>query len=148
MSLVSACDLVIASRETRFLMAYDKIGAPPDCGGTYFLPRLLGDRRANSLMFLGDTWTAEQAEQYGLINRVVDTDKFQSECDALLNQIASGPTKAFGEYKTLAREGRDHTLAEQLEAERFAFNACTKTDDFKAGVMAFINKKPATYTGK
>lgn len=146
-SLMAACDLVIAADNTRFLIAYDKIGAPPDCGGTHFLPRQLGDKRAAAFMLLGESWTAAEARDYGLINRVVAAEEFDAECQKLSAQLASGPTKAYGAYKTLVREGANRSLAENLEAERIAFCAATETEDFKRGVTAFLNKKPADYQG-
>lgn len=146
-SLMAAADLTIASNDTQFVLAYDKIGAAPDCGGSYFLPRLLGERRAATLMYLGETWSAEQALQYGLINRVVPADQFHDEVEALSVRIAAGPSWAYSQYKALVREGRYRSLQEQLEAERVSFCAATKTADFKEGVSAFIKRITAHFVG-
>lgn len=148
MSLMAAADVVLAAADTRFMLAYDKIGASPDCGGSYFLPRLLGERRAAALMYLGETWSAEQALQYGLINRVVATDQFQNEVEALSAQIAAGPSLAYSQYKKLVAEGRYRSLQEQLDAERGAFCAATKTADFKEGVSGFIKRVGARFVGR
>lgn len=145
LSLLAACDLCIAASDTRFVLAYDKIGAPPDCGGSYFLPRILGERRAAALMFLGEAWTAEQALQYGLINQLVPPDELSSTTISMASKVAAGPSRAFSQYKKLIREGRDKTLAEQFAAERAAFCVATRTDDFKLGVSAFINREKPTF---
>jgi len=147
-SLMAAADLSIAATETRFMLAYDKIGAPPDCGGSYFLPRLLGERRAAALMYLGETWSAEEALQYGLVNKLVSANDLQIETDKLAAKIAAGPTLAYSQYKKLVREGRTNSLQEQLHAERAAFCAATKTADFKIGVSAFIKREMAKFTGR
>jgi Enoyl-CoA hydratase/carnithine racemase len=146
-SLMAACDLIIAADNTKFLIAYDKIGAPPDCGGTHFLPRQLGEKRAAAFMLLGETWSAEEAQAYGLINRVVASEELDTECQKLLAKLASGPTKAYSAYKTLVREGAERTLVDNLESERQAFCAATKTGDFKRGVTAFVEKSKAVYQG-
>lgn len=146
-SLMAACDLIIAADNTKFLIAYDKIGAPPDCGGTHFLPRQLGDKRAAAFMLLGETWSAEEARANGLINRVVAAEDLESESQKLSQKLASGPTKAYGAYKTLVRQGAGRPLSENLEAEREAFCEATRTEDFKRGVTAFVEKKKAVYEG-
>ncbi len=148
LSLMAACDLAIAASATRFLLAYDRIGASPDCSGTYFLPRLIGTRRAAQLMFLSETLDAEAALQAGLINRVVPADQLAAETDALARKVASGPTQAFGNYKRLVARSFDRSLSEQMEAERHAFKAATKTADFREGVSAFLARRPAQFTGK
>lgn len=147
LSLMLACDLVVAAEGTRFLSAYDRIGASPDCGATWLLPRVLGPRKAMELYLLGETWSSEQAERYGLINRVVAADQLQTETEKLARRLASGPTRAYAAYKRLARESANATLPEHLEQERAAFIAATKTADFRIGVTAFLNKQPATFQG-
>lgn len=147
LSLMAACDLVVAEKGTRFLIAYDKVAATPDCSGSYFLPRLLGERRAASLMLLGETWSAEQALDYGLVNRLAEQGEIEQLTNKLATQLASGPTQAFGQYKKLIREGRSRSLREQLDAEREAFCALTKTDDFKEGVTSFLERRKADYKG-
>jgi 2-(1,2-epoxy-1,2-dihydrophenyl)acetyl-CoA isomerase len=148
LSLMAACDLVIAAEGTRFLMAYDRIGAAPDCGGTWLLPRLLGPRRAAELMMLSPTWDAVQALQHGLINRVVAADALEAEAANLATQLAHGPTAAFGHFKRLADASLHTPLAEQLEAERAAFVAGTRSEDFREGVSAFLAKRPAHFRGR
>ncbi|MAY25843.1 MAG: enoyl-CoA hydratase-related protein [Polycyclovorans sp.] len=147
LSLMSGCDLVVAARGTRFVLAYDRVGAAPDCGGTWFLPRLLGPRRAAELMMLSPTWDADQAQAYGLINRVVDADQLDAEAARLAAQLARGPTVAYGKFKRLADASLSSDLGAQLEAERAAFASGTRTADFREGVTAFLAKRPATFTG-
>jgi 2-(1,2-epoxy-1,2-dihydrophenyl)acetyl-CoA isomerase len=147
-SLVAACDLVVAAENTQFLLAYNKIGAPPDCGGSYFLPRLIGERKAAALMYLSETWSAAQAKDNGLINRVVRDDQLASTTAKLAETIAQGPTSAFSQYKALVRDGHHKSLSEQLAAERKAFCDATKTDDFRAGVTAFIARAKVTFKGR
>ena len=148
LSLMAGCDLVIAAEGTRFLVAYDRIGAAPDCGGTWQLPRLLGRRRANEFMLLGEQWDAATAEARGLINRVVPADQLAAETDQLAAKLASGPTGAYATWKRLANAALEQPLAVQLEQERAAFTAATRSEDFRAGVSAFLAKKPVTFTGK
>lgn len=138
MSLVAACDLVVAAESTRFMLAYDKVAAPPDCGASYFLPRLLGERAAASLMLLGDSWTAHDALHHGFINRIAADDDIQEAGQALAARLAKGPSQAYGMYKKLIRQSRECSLREQLDAERRAFCAATKTKDFQRGVSAFL----------
>ena len=147
LSIMAACDIVIASQNTRFLMAYDQVAAPPDCGGSYFLPRLLGERRAAELMFLGARWTANQAMQYNLVNTVVPDDILEAETEAMVKRIANGPSAAFAAYKELVRADADALLT-HLELERTHFKAATRTSDFKEGVNAFCEKRKAKFIGK
>lgn len=147
LSLMAACDLVVAAAGTRILLAYDRIGAAPDCGGTYFLPRLLGLRRAAQLMFLSETLDADAALAAGLVTRVVPADQLATATDELARRIASGPTQAFGNYKRLVEGTFDRSLPEQLEAERACFKSATLTADFREGVSAFLAKRPATFKG-
>lgn len=148
LSLMTAADLVIAADNARFLVAYDRIGNAPDCGGTWQLPRLLGRRRANEFMLLSEQWDAATAERHGLINRVVPADQLAAETDQLAAKIAAGPTIAYATWKRLSNAAFEQPLAVQLEQERAAFAAGTRTEDFRAGVSAFLAKKPVTFTGK
>lgn len=147
LSLMAACDLVIASEKTQFLLAYDKVGAPPDCGGSYFLPKLLGARRAAALMYMSETWSSQQALEYGLINSVFSDDEFATKAEQLITRLAQGPTSAYAAYKKLVNN-EPEVLSNQLQQERLAFCKATKTQDFQAGVTAFIAKTKPNYPGK
>ena len=148
LSLVSGCDLAIAADNTRFLMAYDKVAAAPDCGGTWYLPQRLGYARATELMLLGDAWSAEEARAAGLVNRVVPARQLESEAAALAARLAAGPTRAFGQWKHLARAAFGNKLPAHLEDERNAFKCATRTQDFREGVMAFLERRQAHFTNK
>ncbi len=148
LSLVSMCDIVVAAQGTRFLMAYDRIGAVPDCGGTYFLPRAVGVRMAAQLMMLSDTLSADEAKTAGLVNFVVADDSLGAETETLAAKLAAGPTKSFGEYKRLVRDSFSRSLHDQLEAERDAFKLITRTQDFRNGVSAFLAKGKTEFRGK
>ncbi|GAB3368844.1 2-(1,2-epoxy-1,2-dihydrophenyl)acetyl-CoA isomerase PaaG [Spongiibacter taiwanensis] len=148
LSLLAACDLAVAGASTRFLLAYNQIAAPPDCGGSYFLPRLLGERKAAELMYLGENWNAQDAQAAGLINKVVADEELISVTADMVAKIAAGPTLAFTQYKKLVRNGRDRSLDAQLAAEREAFCAATKTADFREGVSAFLARRAPAFLAR
>ena len=148
LSLMCSCDIVVAATGTRFLTAYDKVGAAPDFGGTYFLPRVLGMRRAAQMLFLSETLNAEEALAVGLVNRLVAPEELATTAESLARQVARGPTRAFGQYKRLADRSFETELHDQLEAERAAFKMATTTEDFREGVTAFLAKRPATFRGR
>ena len=147
LSLMAGCDLVLAAEGTRFLMDFDRVGLSPDCGGTYYLPRRIGPARATELFLLGSTLTAEQALAIGLVNCVVPADDLMPQAQQWAERIASGPTRAYGAFKRLIQRSLDSTLEEQLEAERAAVKACTLTQDFRAGVEAFLARQAPRFNG-
>lgn len=147
LSLVLGADLVLASDRARFLLAYDRLGTTPDCGATWFLPRRVGRERAFALMLLGRDLDAAAAREAGLVTEVVPADELEARSDAVIRRIAAGPTLAYGRYKRLIDEGSGPSLAGQLEAERAAFLASTRTADFREGVAAFLARRPAAFRG-
>ncbi|BFM06812.1 enoyl-CoA hydratase/isomerase family protein [Halioxenophilus aromaticivorans] len=147
LSLMAACDLAFACENTKFLLAYDKVGAPPDCGGSFFLPQVVGRRRAASLMYMSEAWSSPRALENGLINKIVNESDFEKQCHQLVAKIAEGPTSAYAAYKKLVNN-EPNTLKKRLKQERLAFCAATKTQDFQAGVSAFIDKTQPNYPGK
>ncbi len=146
-SLVLGADLAVAAEGTRFVLAYDRIGAPPDCGMTWFLARKLGAGRAAELMYLSAELGAEEARALGLLTRVVPANRLEAETDALAARVAAGPTRAFGAFKRGLARASAATLADQLEAERAAFAAVTRTADFAEGTAAFLGRRKAAFTG-
>lgn len=148
LSLMCSCDLAIAAQGTRFIVAYDRVGAAPDFGGTYFLPRVLGARRAAQLLYLSETLDAEGALAAGLVNRVVPSDQLDAAVDEIARRIAAGPTRAYGQYKRLADRAFERDLHGQLEAEREAFKQATRTQDFREGVGAFLAKRAPRFQGR
>jgi 2-(1,2-epoxy-1,2-dihydrophenyl)acetyl-CoA isomerase len=132
----------------RFLLAYDRIGAPPDCGTSWFLPRKVGPLRAAELMFLSAELTAAEALAAGLVSRVVPPAELDATVAALAARIAAGPTRAFGAFKRGLAAAATATLAETLEAERRAFAALTRTADFAEGTGAFLARRRAVFRGE
>jgi len=143
MSLALAGDLVLAAESARFAMAYAKIAATPDGSSTYYLPRLIGVRRALELYLTNRALSAREAQEWGLITRVVPDGELASAADALARELAQGPTRAFGGAKRLFHQSTWESLETQMELEAQAIAASGRTDDFRAGVTAFANKQPA-----
>ena len=130
-------------------MAYSKIAATPDGSSSYFLPRLVGVRRALELYFTNRPLTAQEALAWGMVTRVVPDAELRGAVDALARELAQGPSKAFGAAKRLLHQSTWESLETQMEAEAQAIAACGHTEDFRAGVTAFAEKKPApTFRGR
>jgi 2-(1,2-epoxy-1,2-dihydrophenyl)acetyl-CoA isomerase len=147
-SLMAAADLAIAAEGTQFTLAYSRIGTSPDGGATYFLPRLLGYRKALEIMLLADAFDAGAALAMGLVNRVTKPEALLAETELLARRLAQGPTAAYAETKRLAQTGYDRSLAEQLEAEIEAFAQCAGSADFAEGVTAFVQKRRPRFRGE
>ncbi|HEV8643308.1 MAG TPA: enoyl-CoA hydratase [Methylomirabilota bacterium] len=141
-------DLVIAAESARFTMAYSKIAATPDGSSSYFLPRLAGLRRAMELYFTNRVLSAREAHEWGLVTRVVPDAELRATVEALALGLAQGPTKAFGGAKRLLHQSTWESLETQMELEAQAIAACGRTDDFREGVTAFVNKKTPTFRGR
>jgi 2-(1,2-epoxy-1,2-dihydrophenyl)acetyl-CoA isomerase len=148
LSLMVAADLAIAAEDTKFTMAYTRIGTSPDGGATWALPRLVGYHKALELMLLSDTFDAQTALRLGLVNWVVGAERLAAETAAIARKLAQGATIAFGEIKRLVYQGQDQTLAAQLEAEVLAFARCAGTRDFAEGVTAFVEKRKPLFNGE
>jgi 2-(1,2-epoxy-1,2-dihydrophenyl)acetyl-CoA isomerase len=148
MSLVLACDLVVAAESARFTMAYAGIGATPDGSSSYFLPRLIGVKRAFDLFYTNRTLTAKEAEAWGLVNKVIPDADFNAAVHELATQLAKGPTLAYGRAKRLLHVGSQESLETQMEheSELIALNAMTA--DFQEGVKAFVEKRRPSFGGK
>jgi 2-(1,2-epoxy-1,2-dihydrophenyl)acetyl-CoA isomerase len=147
-NLALACDIVVAAKSASFIQAFAKIGLIPDCGGTYFLPRLVGDARAMGLAMLGDKLSAEDAAAWGMIWRCVDDAAFAAEVDALARRLADGPTRAFGEVKAALRAAARHTLVQQLDLERDVQRDLGMSADYREGVEAFAAKRAPRFRGR
>lgn len=147
-SLALMADIVIAARAAYFLQAFVNIGLVPDAGATWLLPRLAGRARALEMMLLGERIPAEQAQAWGMISRVVDDGDLAGEADALAERLARGPTKTLGLIRTLARDAEQLSLTDALAAERTAQRDAGRTADFRAAVIAFLQKQPPTFEGR
>jgi len=147
-NIALACDLVIAGKSASFVQAFSKLGLIPDSGGTWFLPRLIGNARAMGLALLGDKLPAEQAAQWGLIWRCVDDTELSSTVDALAQQFAAAPTRGLARTKQAMYEGWGRTLEQQLDVERDYQRELGNSADYAEGVAAFTQKRPPQFTGR
>ncbi len=147
-NLALACDIVIAARSASFLQAFARIGLIPDAGGTYTLPRLVGTARAMAAAMLAEQISAERAEQWGLIWKCVDDDNLSDEAQALARQLAAQATQALGLMKRAIYASAANTFEQQLDLERDLQREAANSDDFREGVTAFKEKRPAKFTGR
>ena len=143
-----ACDIVVAVRSARFIQAFIKIGLVPDAGGTWLLPRLAGDARARGMAMLGSPVTAEQALAWGMIWQVVEDDQLVTEATSLAAHLATQPTATLARMKRMLAASGTNTLDQQLDLERDSQRAAGAGPDFAEGVKAFIEKRPAVFTGR
>lgn len=143
-----ACDLVLAARSASFIQAFCKIGLVPDSGGTWLLPRLIGMARAKALAMLGERLGAEQALQWGLIHRVVDDAALRDEALTLARQLATQPTYGLALIKRGLNASFDNGFDEQLELERDLQRLAGRSEDYREGVSAFIDKRTPAFKGR
>ncbi len=143
-----ACDIVLAAKSAQFLQAFARIGLIPDAGGTWILPRLVGEARARALMMLADPIGAEEAEAWGMIYRAVDDSDLMGEARALAERLAAGPTHALGLIKRALAASPGSSLDAQLDLERDLQREAGGRDEYREGVRAFLEKRPADFIGK
>jgi 2-(1,2-epoxy-1,2-dihydrophenyl)acetyl-CoA isomerase len=148
LSLACACDIRIAADSASFVPAFINIGLVPDSGGSYFIARLLGPARAFEWMSSGRKLTAAEAHGWGLVSEVVEADALAARAAELAAQLAELPTRGIGMTKRLFDGAPTATLEEQLEREAQLQSAATKTEDFREGVTAFLEKRPARFSGR
>src|SRR5580700_9039949 len=147
-NLALACDIVLAAKSAKFLQAFARIGLVPDVGGSWVLPRLVGDARARALVMLADPIGAEQAEAWGMIYRAVDDSDLMGEAQTLAARLAAGPTHALGLIKRALFASPSNSLDAQLDLERDLQREAGAADEYREGVSAFLEKRPADFTGK
>jgi 2-(1,2-epoxy-1,2-dihydrophenyl)acetyl-CoA isomerase len=140
-----ACDIVLAAKSAKFLQAFARIGLVPDSGGTWFLPRLVGDARARSLMMLADPIGAEQAEAWGMIYRAVDDDQLMGVAREIATRLADGPIHALGLMKRALAASSANSLDAQLDLERDLQREAGAGGEYVEGVRAFLEKRPANF---
>lgn len=142
-----ACDLVYAADDATFNEAFVRIGLSPDCGGSFFLPRAIGEKLAAELFMTGTTIDASRAAQIGMINRVVAAENLMEESVKLAKKLALAPTAAIGRIKKMLDASFSNDLAQQLQLEHRLQIESGRANDFKEGVAAFFEKRPPSFTG-
>lgn len=146
-NIALACDIVVASEKASFVQAFSKIGLIPDSGGTYFLPRLIGLQKASALMMLGDKLTAEEAEKLGMIYKVYKEDEFEANLKTLSSKLAEMPTRGLALTKKALHQAMNNNFYRQLNVEKELQIEAGKTNDYKEGVSAFLEKRKPNFIG-
>ncbi len=147
-NLALAADIVVAARSAVFIQAFCRIGLVPDCGGTYWLPRLVGAARARALMLLGEPLSAQQAAEWGMIWRCVEDDRLMEEATMLARRLAEGPTRGLALTKRALIAASDNGLDAQLDLERDLQREAGFTEDYREGVAAFLEKRAPRFAGR
>ncbi|RQO31637.1 2-(1,2-epoxy-1,2-dihydrophenyl)acetyl-CoA isomerase [Taibaiella sp. KBW10] len=146
-NIALCCDVVVAVEHATFIQAFSKIGLIPDCGGTFFLPRLIGFQKASALMMMADNIDAKEAERLGMIYKYFPAETFVEESKKIALHLASMPTKALGYTKLALNQSMAHSLTQQLSLEEEYQTACGDTADFDEGIQAFLEKRKANFKG-
>ena len=148
MSFALMGDMILCARSAYFLQAFRRIGLVPDCGSTWLLPRLVGRARSVELSLMGERLPAEKALEWGLVNRVYDDAALMDETMKLARELADGPTIALSLIRRLYWESSDNSFEDQLDLEQQMQRMAGSAEDFKEGVTAFLEKRPAKFKGK
>src|SRR5436190_2714836 len=143
-----ACDIVIAAKSAKFIQSFSGIGLIPDSGGTWALPRLVGQARALGLALTGEPLPAEKAAEWGLIWKAVDDDALDAEVDAVATKLASLPPLGLAAIKQIIRTSWSRKLDEELDLQRDEMRRLGFTEDYREGVAAFLEKRPAKFIGR
>jgi len=147
-NIAFAADIVLAARSAKFVQSFANLGLVPDSGGTWILPRLIGQARAMGMALTGQAVTAEQAENWGMIWRAVDDADLMTEANALVERFAAGPTRGYAAVKRAIRNSWAMTLEEELNHERDMQRELGRSADYREGVAAFTEKRKPNFSGR
>jgi 2-(1,2-epoxy-1,2-dihydrophenyl)acetyl-CoA isomerase len=141
MSIALGTDLALASGDATFSFAYPKVAVSPDCGGSFWLTRVLGWRRAVEIALLAETLSASKALEWGIINRVVGTEELMTAAESLAERLSKGPSRAYAATKRLLRQAGTNSLREQLDLERDSFATLSAEPDFAVALQSFFSTR-------
>jgi 2-(1,2-epoxy-1,2-dihydrophenyl)acetyl-CoA isomerase len=147
LGLLYAADIVVAADDARFAIGYGALGLTADGGNTWFLPRMVGIRKAQELFLLNRRLTAQEAFEFGLVSRLAPSDAVDTEAAALAATLATGPTRAYGAVRRMLRQSFETGLSDQLDAEKESLVAASRTDDAQEGIAAFVAKRRPQFRG-
>jgi 2-(1,2-epoxy-1,2-dihydrophenyl)acetyl-CoA isomerase len=148
MSIAMAADIIIAGKSASFLQAFANIGLVPDVGATYYLPRLMGGGRAAGMMLLGEKLPADKALEWGLVWDVVEDNRLMEAAEKIAKKLGNGPTVSLNLIRRLLDASEGNDFGAQLEMEARSQSTAGKTEDFREGVKAFLEKRPAQFAGR
>ncbi len=143
-----ACDIVVAAKSAKFIQSFSAIGLIPDSGGTWALPRLVGQARALGLALTGEPLRADKAEEWGMIWKAVDDASLDAEVDAIAAKLAALPPLGLAAIKEMIRSSWQYSLDEELERQAGAMRRLGFTDDYREGVAAFLEKRQPNFIGR
>src|SRR3954469_18757801 len=147
-NIALACDIVVAARSAKFIQSFSGIGLIPDSGGTWALPRLVGQARALGLALTGEPLPADKAEEWGLIWKAVDDEGLDPEAAALADKLSSLPPLGLASIKEMIRSSWQYSLDEELERQAGTMRRLGFTEDYREGVAAFLDKREPNFTGR
>jgi len=148
LGLLYAADIVLASTDARFALGYGALGLTSDGGNTWFLPRMIGMRRAQELFLLNRRLTAQEALEFGLVSRLVSDDSVEAQAMAVARELAAGPTQAFGAMRRMLRQSLESSLGAQLDVECESIVAASRSDDAREGISAFASRRRPVFKGR